>query len=470
MWWDVICCEVTRRNGTGSSQFVMRCGWLRCHVAWFEVAVWCRELEDDLVRTTKKYKYCTVLQSTTPYYTVLQSTTPYFTALQTTTMYYSALHSAQYYNTLQSITYSVLQSMTPYYEILQRYYSIRQSINLFDRRNTWNAQYTARSNRSHLRTSPKFAPATKNDSNDWSSRHIKRHLHCSFTLRGAPRLTLQHHQILCVPRKMTLMIDPAHVWTVNKQCAEHQETPSNITEYCACHEKWLSWLILLTFETSFTMYGARLTLQRDIPKYEENLLNENRWSVIYYGGQCENDPSMIRTWTGHLAPPPFAELTFHALETHFVCAPAIYPNFAKCCTCHENSHSNITKCCACYEKWDSNVAEYSVCHQKRLSWLILLRYETAFTLGEAIASNVTKYCACHANDIPKVQNLWRKPAGNGWSVIYNLQWRTMRDWSEHDPNMNCGHLARTVRRACFSRFGGAVCIEKCDISCSGYLP
>ena len=121
MWWDVICCEVTRRNGTGSSQFVMRCGWLRCHVVWFEVAVWCRETEDDLVRTTKKYKYYTVLQSTTPYYTVLQSTTPYytvlqsttpyFTALQTTTMYYSALHSAQYYK----VYYKVLQHTTKYY-------------------------------------------------------------------------------------------------------------------------------------------------------------------------------------------------------------------------------------------------------------------------------------------------------------------------------------------------------------------
>ena len=183
------------------------------------------------------------------------------------------------------------------------------------------------------------------------------------------------------------------------------------------------------------MRGARLTLQRDIPKYEENLLNEKRWSVIYYGRQCENDPSMIRTWTGHLAPPPFAELTFHALETHFVCAPGIYPNFTKCCACHENSHSNITKCCACYEKWDSNVTDYSVCHQKRLSWLILLTYETAFTLGEAIASNVTKYCACHANDIPKVQNMkktcWKRMKRHLQFTMADDA-RLIRAWSEHE--------------------------------------
>ena len=53
MWWAVICCEVMRRNGMRSYEFVMRCGWLRCHVVWFEVVAW-GELEDDLViRTTQ---------------------------------------------------------------------------------------------------------------------------------------------------------------------------------------------------------------------------------------------------------------------------------------------------------------------------------------------------------------------------------------------------------------------------------
>ena len=40
------------------------------------------------------------------------------------------------------------------------------------------------------------------------------------------------------------------------QCAEQQKSSSNVTKYCACHEKWFPWLILVTHETSFTMRGA----------------------------------------------------------------------------------------------------------------------------------------------------------------------------------------------------------------------
>ena len=40
------------------------------------------------------------------------------------------------------------------------------------------------------------------------------------------------------------------------QSAEQQESPSNFTKNCACHAKWISWLIRLTYETSFKMRGA----------------------------------------------------------------------------------------------------------------------------------------------------------------------------------------------------------------------
>ena len=46
-------------------------------------------------------------------------------------------------------------------------------------------------------------------------------------------------------------------------CAEQPESPSNVTKYCAWHEKRLSWLILVTCETSFTIRRATgLPLQR----------------------------------------------------------------------------------------------------------------------------------------------------------------------------------------------------------------
>ena len=116
---------------------------------------------------------------------------------------------------------------------------------------------------------------------------------------------------------MTLMIDPAHIWNVNKQCAEHQETPSDIPEYCACHEK--------------------------------------RLSCVIYNARSKTHPP---TW-----------------------------------------HSKI----------------------------------------------------------------WRKSAE--WKKMKrHLLWPTMREWSEHDPNMNWPSRTPPLRRAYFSRFGDAFCMR------SGYLP
>ena len=81
------------------------------------------------------------------------------------------------------------------------------------------------------------------------------------------------HQILCLPLKMTFMIDPRHIWNVicnarsnrchpptspntvharqndshawssspmkrHWQCAGQEVSPSNVTKYCACHAKW----------------------------------------------------------------------------------------------------------------------------------------------------------------------------------------------------------------------------------------
>ena len=36
-----------------------------------------------------------------------------------------------------------------------------------------------------------------------------------------------------------------------------QASLSNLTKYCACHEKSFSWWILVTYATSFTLRGAR---------------------------------------------------------------------------------------------------------------------------------------------------------------------------------------------------------------------
>ena len=135
-----------RRNGIGSYEFVMRCGWLRCHVVWFEVVVWCGESDDDLViRTTEYYKYYTVLQGNTEYYSMLQDTTKFYSVLHSSTKYYSArqnttkcytvlqvLHSTRNYQdkVLLGTTqyYKVLHSTTKYYKVVlhtKKYYLLR---------------------------------------------------------------------------------------------------------------------------------------------------------------------------------------------------------------------------------------------------------------------------------------------------------------------------------------------------------
>ena len=176
--------------------------------------------------------------------------------------------------------------------------------------------------KSHTPTSPNTAPATQNESHDWSASHMKRHL----------------------------------------QFAEQPQAPSNLTKFCTCHATWISWLIRVTYETSFTMRGATLvTVQHHqilrLPRNSEFKMSaENPWIA-------SANIKTIRPWSEHnpkikssSRTRRFGDLTRPILETHFVWknttfgARAIYPNFTKCCPCHEKWHSNFTKYCACHEK------------------------------------------------------------------------------------------------------------------------
>ena len=202
--------------------------------------------------------------------------------------------------------------------------------------------------------SPNTAPATKNESHDWSLSHMKRYLQCAeqhvslskltkycachekwiswlilvthetlFAMRGGTSVIVQTHQILRLPRKMNLMIDPCHTWkaiynaqsnkchcpnspntapaTKNEshdwslshmkrylQCAEQQVSLSKLTKYCACHAKWLSKI-----------------LQKFL---------ENSWNVISNAGPIragsELDPSRIRAGNRHPQPASQPRLLF----------------------------------------------------------------------------------------------------------------------------------------------------------------
>ena len=290
MWWSR---RLMRCNGLCC---VMSRDAMRCHgdEQYYSITLYYSNTTVDYKVLLKYYsvllQYYLVLQSTTPvltvttkyysstnlyykvllqYYPVLQSTTPVLLCTtkyySNTTLYYKVL--LQYYSVLQillcttpvlpcttkyhSSTTLYYSSTTLYYKVLLQYYPVLQSTSwlirityetsftmlgatkgslqlqqilrlrrkmnlMIDPHHIWNVIYNAQSNRHHPPTSPNTAPATQNESHDWSTSHMKRHL----------------------------------------QCAEQQSTPSNLTKYCACHAKWISWLIRITYETSFTMRGA----------------------------------------------------------------------------------------------------------------------------------------------------------------------------------------------------------------------
>ena len=162
----------------------------------------------------------------------------------------------------------------------------RRKTHILSPHHIWNVIYSARSNRCHHPTSPNTAPATKNDWTALSSWHMKRHF----------------------------------------QCAEQQVSLSNLTKYCACHEKW------------------HCKISKKISK--------NRWNVISNAGPIrpwsENDPTMIREWSDHdpsmktqTATRLATEVTFRAHREHFLLknttfrAQSYIQTFTKCCACHE---------------------------------------------------------------------------------------------------------------------------------------
>ena len=136
------------------------------------------------------------------------------------------------------------------------------------------------------------------------------------------------------------------------QCAEQQVSRSNLTKYCACHAERLTYLIIITYETLFTMRGATgVTIQS----------------------------------SSHMKP-------------HLQCAE------------QQVSRSNLTKYCAC--------------HAERLTYLIIITYETSFTMRGATGVTIQPH---------QILRLSRKKTHllnhhYIWNLIYNA-----RSNRCHDP-------------------------------------
>ena len=206
------------------------------------------------------------------------------------------------------------------------------------------------------------------------------------------------------------------------QCAEQQVSPSNLTKYCACHEKWLDCFIVLRYETSFPMRGAtgvtiqphqilRLPRKMTLQDFKENLQKQMKRHF-----QCGADPSMIRPWSDHdptmktqTATRLASEVTFRAHHEHFLLknttfrAQSYIQTFTKYCACHVKCHLNFTKYCAC--------------HAERLTYLVLIAYETSFTVRGATGVTIQPHQILR---LPrKMTRLLYRP--HIWNVISNAR-------------------------------------------------
>ena len=246
-----------------------------------------------LQSTTLYYKvlrqYYNVLLCTTKYYasttTYYSSTTLYYKVLQCTTQYYNVL--LQYYSKLQSTT-PVLQSTTrvllcttkyyasttQYYKVLLQYYSVLQSTTPVLLCTTQNYNVL-------LCTTKCYASATKYYSSTILYQHTTPVLLCTTkyyasTTTYYPVLQRTTPVLLCTTKYYSsttlyyasttsttlyykVLLSSYYSGTTLKchlHCAEQQEAPSNFTKYCACHAKWISWLIGVTYEATCTIRGA----------------------------------------------------------------------------------------------------------------------------------------------------------------------------------------------------------------------
>ena len=438
-----------------------------------------------------------------------------------------------------------------------------------DVRHIWNVIYIARSNRTHPPTSPNTAPATQNDSHEWCPSHMKRHLQCaeqqaspfnlakycachqkwlaslilvtyetSFTMRGATGITLQPHQILCLPRqiafqnlreilrkqlkrqfpmrdrfehdpnmirawtrhlaparsprlpfalrrrilywklqhfalRLSTQISPntapvtksdtptspntapatkndSHDWYPwhmkrHLQCAEEQASPANLTKYCACHAKWLSCLIFVTYGTSFTMRGGTgITRQphqilRLLRKMTLMIDIRDTWNVIYNARSNRHHPPTSPNTAPATQNDSHAWSSSH-MERHLQCAE------------EQASPANLTKYCACHAKW--------------LSWLIFVTYGTSFTMRGATGITLQPHqilCLPRKSALQNLSEILRERLKRQFQCAADST--MIRAWSDHE--LVISHPP--VRRGYFSRFGDAFCIENYNISRSGYL-
>ena len=138
--------------------------------------------------------------------------------------------------------------------------------------------------KSHIPTSPNTAPATQNESHDWSASHMKRHL----------------------------------------QCAEQAQSASNLTKYCACHEICK---FKISAETPWIASANRKTIRTDSEDDPKMIRPWNR-----HLAPAASETLLVPSWRRIL----YGKIQHFALRL----SPKMSPNAAPASKSHTPTSSN----------------------------------------------------------------------------------------------------------------------------------
>ena len=146
------------------------------------------------------------------------------------------------------------------------------------------------------------------------------------------------------------------------QCAEQQVSRSNLTKYCACHAERLTYLIIITYETLFTISGATgVTIQPHqmlrLSRRKTHMLNPHHISNLIYNARSN--------------------------RCHFPTWPNTAPTTKSDTHSSSSWHMKLHLQCAEQQVSQSNLTKYCTCHAERLAYLVLITYETSFTVRGA---------------------------------------------------------------------------------------
>ena len=237
----------------------------------------------------------------------------------------------------------------------------------------------------------------------------------SFRVRGATGVTIQPHQILRLPRKMTRLLYRPHIWNVisnarSNRC--HYPTSPNIAPATKNDTARFQRKSPKTGETSFPMRGRsdhdpsmiREWKRKPQPASQVRLLCEVPRSIFYCKIQ-RFAPNLTVKLSPNTAPatksdtttsPSTAPATKSATWTSPSTAPATKNDSTALSSSHMKRHfqcaeqqvslSNLAKYCACHEKWHCKMSKkisknrWNVEHDPRMKTQTATRLASEVTL------------------------------------------------------------------------------------------